>query len=159
MRFIRNERRHGVSFGIALVAALLTVAGAAYADPPKDSTTPCFYITQWRGWKSPSPNVIYLGVNLHDVYRVDLSAGSHLLQAPDVHLVSRTRGPDTVCSALDLQLEVSDDIGGGSGFGAGIGGRLGGGLGGGMREPLIASQLTKLTPDEIAAIPKQYRPN
>ena len=54
---------------------------------------------------------------------------------------------------------MSDDIGGGSGFGAGIGGRLGGGLGGGMREPLIASQLTKLTPDEIAAIPKQYRPN
>jgi hypothetical protein len=154
---IKDERRRSAILGVAVGTAVLTIAGAAWADPPKDSATPCFYITQWRGWKSPSPNVIYLGVNLHDVYRVDLSAGSQLLQAPDVHLVSRTRGPDSVCSAIDLQLEVSDDIGGGGGgrFRAGIGGDLGGG----MREPLIASKLTKLTPDEIAAIPKQYRPN
>ena len=153
MRFIKNERRHSAILGVAAGMALLTIAGVAWADPPKDSATPCFYITEWRGWKSPSPNVIYLGVNMHDVYRVDLSAGSRLLQAPDVHLVSRTRGPDTVCSAIDLQLEVSDDIGVQGRFGAGIGG----GFGGGMREPLIASKLTKLTPDEIAAIPKQYR--
>jgi hypothetical protein len=155
MRFIKNERRHGAFLAIIVGAVLLTTAGAAYADPPKDSAAPCFFITQWRGWKSPSPNVIYLGVNMHDVYRVDLSAGSRLLQTPNVHLVSRTRGPDTVCSAIDLQLEVSDDIGGGGRFGTGIGGDLGGG----MREPLIASKLTKLTPEEIAVIPKQYRPN
>ena len=155
MRFIKDERRHRAILGVAAGMALLTIAGAAWADPPKESATPCFYITQWRGWKSPSPNVIYLGVNMHDVYRVDLSAGSRLLQTPDVHLISRTRGPDTVCSAIDLQLEVSDDIGGAGRFGVGIGGDFGGG----MREPLIASKLTKLTPDEIAAIPKQYRPN
>ena len=155
MRFIKNERRHSAILGIVVGAALLTTAGAAYAGPPKDSAAPCFIITQWRGWKSPSPNVIYLGVNMHDVYRVDLSAGSRLLQTPDVHLVSRTRGPDTVCSAIDLQLEVSDDIGVQGRFGTGVDG----GFDGGMREPLIASKLTKLTPEEIAVIPKQYRPN
>ncbi len=132
MRFIKNARRRSAILGVAVGTALLTIAGAAWADPPKDSATPCFFITQWRGWKSPSPKVIYLGVNMHDVYRVDLSAGSRLLQAPDVHLVSRTRGPDTVCSAIDLQLEVSDDIGGPGRFSAGIDG----GFGGGIREPL-----------------------
>ena len=45
------------------------------------------------------------------------------------------------------------DVSGGFRGGLGVGG------GGGMREPLIATKLTKLTPDEIAAIPKKYRPN
>jgi hypothetical protein len=151
MRPIKDERRYSAFLGVAVGVALMATAGATSAAPPKDAATPCFFINQWRGWKSPSPNVIYLGVNLHDVYQVDLSAGSSLLQSPDVHLVSRTRGPDTICSAIDLQLEVSDDTG--------VGSRLGGGFGGGMTEPLIASKLTKLTPDQIAAIPKQYRPN
>ena len=163
MRPLEDERRHSAFLGLAAGVALLTTASATYAAPPKDPATPCFYITQWSGWKSPSPNVIYLGVNQHDVYRVDLSAGSPLLQYPDVHLVSRTRGPETICSAIDLQLEVSDDVGFrgrlGEGFRGGFGGGFDGGFDEGASEPLIASKLTKLTPDEVAAIPKRYRPN
>jgi hypothetical protein len=152
MKFIKN----GAFLGLAVGAALLAGAGAARADAPTDRT-PCFFITQWHGWKSPSPDVLYLGVNMHDVYRVDLSAGSRMLRDPTVHLVSRTTGSASVCSALDLQLDVVDDVGGSGRFGGGLGGI--GGLGGGMREPLIASKLTKLTPEEVAAIPKQFRPN
>ncbi len=146
MKRINHKNGHSAFLGIAVGAALLAGMGAAYADPPTDRT-PCFFITQWRGWKSPSPNVLYLGVNMHDVYRVDLSAGSRMLRDPTVHLVSRSTGSASVCSALDLQLDVVDDMGGG------------GRLGGGMREPLIASKLTKLTPEEVAAIPRQFRPN
>jgi hypothetical protein len=126
--------------GLMAGAALALAAGSALAA----SSSPCFFITQWRGWKSPSPNVIYLGVNMHDVYRVDLSAGSPELQWPDVHLISRVMGSDSICSALDLQLEVADNS---NGFRSGF------------REPLIAAKLTKLTPEEVAAIPKKYRPN
>ena len=118
--------------------AQTAAAPAAAAAKPADKT-PCFFITEWQGWKSPSPDVIYLGVNMHDVYRVDLSAGSSQLQWPDVHLVSRVMGSDSICSAIDLQLEVSDSHG--------------------FRTPLIASKLTKLTPEEVAAIPKKFRPN
>jgi hypothetical protein len=75
---------------------------------------------------------------MHDVYRVQLSAGSRELQWPDAHLVSKTRGSDSVCDALDLDLSVSD--------------------GHGFREPLIATSITKLTPDEVAAIPPKFRP-
>jgi len=151
MSFSKNNRRPSAVLGLAIGAALLTGAGAAWADAPTDRT-PCFSITQWRGWKAPSTDVLYLGVNMHDVYRVELSGGSRMLQTSGVHLVSRSRGSDSVCSAIDLQLEVVDDTGGGRG----ISGALGGG---GMRQPLIASKLTKLTPEEVAAIPKQFRPN
>jgi hypothetical protein len=159
MKPLKDGHQPSALLGVVGVA-LLAIAGVASAAPPKDPATPCFSITEWHGWKSPSPNVIYLGVNMHDVYRVDLGGGgSSLLQSPGVHLVSRVRGPDTICSAVDLQLEVSDDTGVQGRLGEGVRRGFGGEFGGGMSQPLIASNLTKLTPDEISAIPKQYRPN
>jgi len=134
-----------LSFGRGglIAAALLGLAvTAAHASPTPGATAPtrsCFFINDWQGWKSPSPNILYLKVNMHDVYRVDLSAGSSQLQWPDVHLVSIVRGGgNSVCDALDLDLSVSD--------------------GHGFREPLIAKSITKLTPEEVAAIPPKFRP-
>jgi hypothetical protein len=125
--------------GLIASTFAFNTAAPAFATTAPNRGADCFFITQWQGWKSPSPNVIYLGVNQHDVYRVDLSAGSTMLDAPDVHLVSIVRGSDSICSALDLQLSVADTNG--------------------FKEPLIAKSLVKLTPAEIAAIPKKYRPN
>ncbi len=126
--------RAGILAGVA--AVLIGGQALAATDNPR---TPCFYITQWQGWKAPDPNTIYLGVNLHEVYRADLSAGSPQLLWPDAHLVSQVRGSDSICSAIDLQLAVADTNG--------------------FRQPLIVRKLTKLTPEEVAAIPKRYRPN
>jgi hypothetical protein len=129
----------------ALLAAGLTGAsGVAAAQdnnhkhPKAQDHTPCFFISQWRGWKAPDDHTLYLGVNFHDVYKVDLSAGSTLLQDPDARIVSWTQGPDSVCSAIDLQLAVAVPPG--------------------IKEPLIARKLVKLTPEEVAAIPPKYRP-
>jgi len=121
--------------------AIAFAAGALAGSPVvAASSTPCFFVTQWQGWSSPKPDVIYLGVNMHDVYRVDLSGGgSSQLQGPNMHLVSIDRGSGSICTALDLDLKISDSMG--------------------FSEPLIARSLTKLTPDEAAAIPKKYRPN
>ena len=117
-------------------AALIGVQALAATDNPR---TPCFYITQWQGWKAPDPNTLYLGVNMRDVYRVDLSAGSPELMWPDATLISQALGSNSICTAIDLQLAVADT--------------------GGFRQGLIARRLTKLTPEEIADIPKKYRPN
>ena len=127
--------RRGLIAAALSLSTLVPVVGNASPT----STNNCFYVTQWQGWKSPSPDVIYLGVNLHDVYRVDLSAGSSMLNWPNMHLVSIVRGSDSICSAIDLDLKISDDHG--------------------FTEPLIAKTLTKLTPDQVAAIPKKFRPN
>lgn len=127
------------------IAASLVLLGATQASAASPDAKPaaphrsCFFITQWRGWKAPAPDVLYLGVNLHDVYKVQLSDGSPELQWPDVHLISRSRGSDTICDALDLDLSIADM----NGFRAG----------------LIAKSIVKLTPDEVAAIPPKFRPN
>jgi hypothetical protein len=124
---------------LALAAAAAGPAAAARGPHAHDDKAPCFFISQWQGWKSPNPHTLYLGVNFHEVYEVQLSGDSSLLSDPDAHLVSVTHGPDTVCSAIDLQLAVAEPFGG-------------------MREPLIAKSLVKLTPEQVAAIPKKYLP-
>ncbi len=135
MSYPEKPFRRGLITAALSLSLLAPVAGIASPAP----TNSCFYVTQWQGWKSPSPDVIYQGVNLHDVYRVDLSAGSSMLSWPNMHLVSIVRGSDSICTAVDLDLKISDDHG--------------------FTEPLIAKTLTKLTPEQVAAIPKKYRPN
>ncbi len=125
----------------ALLAASVAAAAipvAAQARGPADPARNCFYSSQWRGWSSPSRDVLLLRVNNKDVYRVDLTPGPHSLRAPGAFLVSRVRGSNLVCSAIDLDLAVSE--------------------GHGFSSPLIARGLTKLTPDEVAQIPKRYLP-
>jgi hypothetical protein len=123
-----------------LAAGLIGLAAApAVADtPPAPSNVNCFSASDWAGWKSPSPSVIYIRVRMHDVYRLDLAYGSNELDWPDGHLVTKFRGSDFVCSPLDLDISVSDSHG--------------------FREPLIVKTITKLTPEEIASIPPKFRP-
>jgi hypothetical protein len=129
----------GAGAAALLIAAAVASPAAAQRGPHAQSdNAPCFFISQWQGWKSPNPHTLYLGVNFHEVYEVQLSGDSSLLQDPDAHLVSVTHGPDSVCSPLDLQLAVAEPFG--------------------MKEGLIAKSLRKLTPEEVAAIPPKYRP-
>lgn len=126
---------------LAALAASIAAAGTAQAGPrhgAASADTPCFFISQWDGWKAPDDHTLYLGVNYHEVYKVGLTGGSSLLQDPDAHIVSITNGPDTVCTPLDLQLSIVEPYG--------------------IREPLIAKSLVKLTPEEVKAIPPKYRP-
>jgi hypothetical protein len=116
----------------AMAAGLASAASAAHAGQN------CFFISQWQGSKAADDHTLYLGVNLHDVYKVEVTGGAAELQGPDMHLVSIVRGGDSICSPLDLDLSISD--------------------GHGFRTPLIARTLTKLTPQEIAAIPAKFRP-
>jgi hypothetical protein len=129
-----------VGAAAALAAGLAGQAAFAQPPPPGAGSDTCFPSENWEGWKSPAPDVIFIRVNLHDIYRLDLSAGSSLLQDPDVHLVNKMwGGGDYICSPLDFDLRVVEDMGG-------------------MREPLIVRSITRLTPVEIAAIPPKYRP-
>ena len=122
-----------------LIAAGAGLATAAQADTAARSRSSCFFTNAWQGWSSPSPDVLLLRVNNRDVYRVELSGGgSSSLRQTGYFLVNQVRGSNTVCSALDLDLAVADHHG--------------------FYQPLIARSLTKLTPAEVAAIPKKYRP-
>ncbi|MBI1686023.1 DUF6491 family protein [Caulobacter hibisci] len=129
--------------------ALAGLAGALLAGPvlaategdeaaPQKAKRQCFQLSDWQGWSAPDKNTLYMKVRNRDVYRVDLSWGTNQLTSPGSYLISTVRGIDTVCAPLDLDLKVAD----GSGFAM----------------PIRAKTITKLTPEEIAALPKKDRP-
>jgi hypothetical protein len=123
----------------ALALSALGLAALPAAAGPDSAHHPCFFINQWQGWKADGPNTIYLRVNLNQIYRVDLSAGSEQLTWPGTyHLVSKVVGSSSICTPLDLQLSVSDSHG--------------------FYQPLIVRSLTKLTPEEVAALPRKVLP-
>ena len=123
-----------------LTTALLALAAPALADPaatPRPARS-CFALSDWDGWSAPNKDTLYLKVRNREVYRVDLSHGTNQLTSPGVHLVSVVRGSDQICAPIDLDLRVSD------GFGFAM--------------PIMAKTITRLTPEEVAALPKKDRP-
>jgi hypothetical protein len=128
--------------GLAIAGLGISTASAATTDAvaakPVKPPRQCFYLSDWRGWTAPDKDTLYLKVRGRDVYRVDLAYGSNQLTWPGTHLVSIVRGPDSICHPLDLDLRVSDGMG--------------------FAVPIRAKTITKLTPDEIKAIPKKYQP-
>lgn len=125
--------------GLAAAAALaLFGSGATAATTAAAPSRDCFFVNQWRGWSAPDGDTLYLRVGLRDIYRVELTPGSHVRKWPDRHLVQRVHGSNSICSHLDLSLTLADNIG--------------------TVQPLIARSLVKLTPEEIAKIPKKHLP-
>lgn len=115
-------------------------AGLFLATLSSAQASNCFALSDWNGWKADGDQTLYLKVRMHDVYRVDLSEKENSLNSPGMHLVSKSFGTNMVCNPLDLDLALADNIG-----------------------PAFASHLfiksiTKLTPEEIEAIPEKSRP-
>ena len=126
--------------GILMAAvAALGLAGVAHADAPPAKPKPsCFFSRDWAGWHAPNKDTIYFRVHVRDIYQVDLSAGgSQLLTWPDSHLINEIRGTDSICSPIDLDLRVANDH---------------------VVIPLFIKSITKLTPEQVAAIPKKDLP-
>jgi hypothetical protein len=122
----------------AFAIAALAATGAA-ADTKKPDKQNCFVTNSWQGWSAPgNSDFIYLRVGVRDIYRVDLTPGSHVRKDADRFLVSQVRGSNWICSPIDLDLTLSDHHG--------------------YREPLIARAMRKLTPEEVAAIPRKDLP-
>lgn len=131
------------SFTVLAAAAMVVTtaplaAQAAPAATPAASANSCFYVRDWQGSTAPSDDTLLLRVNGRDVYKVDVGSGAKQLDGPGAYLISVTRGAPTVCKAIDLDLVIAST--------------------GGFRTPLIAKSIVKLTPAEIAAIPKRYQP-
>jgi hypothetical protein len=123
---------------IVLMALMFPVMSASAASDSRPGNS-CFLSNSWEGWSAPGDgDVLYLRVNMHDIYRVELTPGTHARKDADRFLVNRVRGSNWICSPLDLDLTLSDHHG--------------------FREPLIARSLRKLTPAEVAAIPRKDLP-
>ena len=129
--------RAAPTFGF--LSLLLATAASAQTTPPPPQNA-CFFINEFRGWKAPDARTIYIRVGTDRIYRLDLAADCALLTFPDAHLITKAHGTDTVCSALDWDLRVSQPPGAGA------------------PETCIVKQMTLLSAAEAAAIPPKFRP-
>lgn len=124
-----------LAFALASLAAPAALAGGQ-GGPPSDT---CFWSADWQDWTSPAPDVVLLKVGASQVFRLDLREGSNQLKYPDMHLFNRHQHGPWICTPQDLDLLLSDDH------------RI-------YSEPLFVKSITRLTPDQIEAIPAKYRP-
>jgi hypothetical protein len=120
----------------ALALSLTGVAHAATPDKP-NTTRNCFLTNDWQSWRGADANTLYLRVHVRDFYKVELSSGSPMVTDPANHLVSSVRVSPWICGPLDLDLKISD---------------------GHISEPLIVRSIVKLTPEQVAEIPKKVLP-
>ncbi len=125
----------------AIVGLALSVFGLAAADAqtPKTSASQCFVARDWSGWKaSPDEKTLYIRASGRRIFRIDFAAPCNGAASGFSHLIVRHRGSSWICSPLDLDLSVSQ--------------------GHGFRSRCFVSQLTALSPEEAAALPRNLRP-
>ena len=121
----------------ALVLTLAAASAASAAD--KQAKDECFWARNVTSFAAPDDHTVYVKVNQHDVFRLDL-----LISCPDVDwnqrvaLQSSHGAGGSICSPLDAEI-----ISHAQGIGH-------------QRCPVKA--IHKLTPDEIAALPKKAKP-
>jgi hypothetical protein len=130
-------KRHIGTLAVALALAFATTPAKAAAPERHENCFPAG--TAWQSWSAAEKgDVLYLRVYINDIYRVDLTPGSHAYKSPGYFLVNEVRGSGWICRAIDLDLTLASDYG--------------------FRKPLIAVAMRKLTPAEVAAIPRKDRP-
>jgi hypothetical protein len=102
------------------------------------TSAPCFFLREWRGhWKTQADaRAMYISVS-RQVYRLDLAAAYPLLKSPWAVLEYRD-SMSTICGPNGLRLVVSDRIG--------------------VKQRIIVTKVTRLTPAEVASLPKNLRP-
>ena len=142
---MNRRRRAAAGSVLALLASTLmaraqTPAEAAKADK-LDGRGGCFYLSQAQGDHALGDQSVIFRVNVSDFYRLDFAQRCQELSYPEPRLIiTPYAGQGLICHAIDIDVRVGDQ-GPGS-----------------ISEPCIPSALYKLTPAEVAAIPKKDIP-
>jgi hypothetical protein len=124
---------HLLAAVLAASSILSVVAKAADAPSPH-----CFFSSQFENWKAADDKTIFIRVGVNRYYRLDLASSCRTAMWPDAFLITKFHGSNTVCTAIDWDLKVSQPHG--------------------IPEACIVSKMTELTPDEVKAIPPKAKP-
>ena len=125
---------------LLLSAALASAASLAADAPPAPAakSLSCFRPEQFQSWKAPNAATIYIRVTLNHYYRLDLAGKCPEILQPDSHLDTRFDGTNMVCGALDWNIQVRSPFG--------------------IAQSCIVKAMTELSPAEVKAIPKEFKP-
>ena len=119
----------------AAVAALAATLPVAEAQPAAPNATPCFYTTQIMNSRmSPDHRALYIRTSGRGFYRMDF-AGNCNSSGNEPLVIQPVTSSGQVCSAIGVNVSVRD-----------------------THERCMPSQLTLLTSDEVAQIPKKDLP-
>ncbi len=121
---------------IALVIAgsILLAAGSAIAAPAGS----CFQMSQLQNTLPDGDQRIYARVGVHDIYRLDLAFRCSALLSKEGIVLIPAGGNNLICTPLDLDLRAREL--------------------GGSSTPCTIKSITRLTPEEAAALPRKVRP-
>jgi hypothetical protein len=126
---------------LAAVLATAVATPALAADQSKPATaSQCFRVSQIDNHTKGDNQTLYLSVrNKKEFYRLGM-AGSCLagISDSDPLVLTPTAGTDLICRPLDLDLKVR--------------------MGGGGLTPCIIKDITRLTPEQVAALPPKVKP-
>lgn len=124
---------------LAAVLALVVSGPAFAADQAKPATSQCFRVSQIDNHTKGDNQTLYLSVRNKEVFRLGMS-GSCLtgVSSSDPLVLTPTAGTDLICRPLDLDLKVR--------------------MGPGGLTPCIIKDITKLTPEQVAALPPKVKP-
>ena len=130
------------------MSRLLLIAAAAAAafpvlaaDPPKSAPqgSQCFRVSQIQNHTKGDNQTIYISARNRDVFRLSMSGNCLAgVSSTDPLVLTPTGGTDVICRPLDLDLKVR--------------------MGAGGLTPCIIKDITKLTPEQAAALPPKVRP-
>jgi len=127
---------------LAIVAAMAVGAFAQAsgdAPPPSKPRPACFWTSRIENFAAVDEQNLYLRVGIHDVYRARLF--SNCLDIDWVHhLALISRSSSLICEGPNLDVDVIvRDVAAG-------------------RQRCAVTDIRKLTPDDVAALPKGARP-
>ncbi len=124
----------------ALLGCALLAAGAlpaVAADAPKASQQQCFLARDLNGFNAPDDHTLYVRSGVKDIYRLDLMSNCIDLTFRQSLGLKSTGGSDWICNPLDAEVVYNEP---------------------GMHQRCPVTALRKLTPDEVAALPKKDLP-
>ena len=128
----------GAAAGVAAIIGVASFSAppAAEAQPGRESGRSCFYTSNINGYSAVNDHTLLIRVG-RDIYRAGLMSDCPGLTFRHTLVLKTATGGGTVCGALDLDIGFADH---------------------GMSEKCPVSELRRLTPDEVAAIPKKFLP-
>ncbi len=136
-----NRRR--IPALLAAASAVLALSGFAIETPAAAQAKPkashaCFYARQVDGFSAADDRTVYLRANVRDIYELKLFAPCIDIDWAQ-HIALRSHGSDWICEGNNVDYEVISP--------SPIG-----------RQRCEVTSVRRLTPDQVAALPKKDRP-
>jgi hypothetical protein len=119
------------------VAPTLSPAQPPYSQKPDVDRRQCFYANNINNYTTQGERTLYLRVGVADVYRLDLMNDCPELSFRQRIQFTHVGASSSICSPIDMTIQFRQA---------------------GARRLCPVSDMRKLRPDEVSALPKRLRP-